>query len=470
MVSVRKDMTGLSISKRPFHRRFGFKLLSQDRPVNCDKIVKDYPQFAKHMPLLSTYADGASVCAVEILNKTRSLTSMLSSENIIAFKEIGLVLVKRGRSSFIIKKGERVRSLDRSKELVLRPVKLPTEDSVLLYGRIKGFYPKGIHLSQFTEDGLRSILRKVFDEKGIDINKFPIQWLDGINVRAFPGKNIHNLVFYIYNNRPRLDYSIRDSVTKFLGIKTALPAVQKTYYDAVPILRIAPDLLRLKLGRSGLERVGSSMVNLTREQEKAMCAERDKGNLAATEAFIALYKHVVEATLLSKYHFYSGLDLEQCILIGEKTLYEGIAKYAPYKGPFYNYALLRMRTEVSAYFYNKKHDVSLDKVIAPFGLPRRDITPDDRFADYLARTGLYSFPAEKVASEIKELIVESKIRKQELAFLSYMAYLFKGYGYQRPLAKEFGVVRATVSLYKKRVGQLVRKHKKRLGKIIGLEL
>jgi len=457
---------------KPMLRHFRFTVLSHDRAVSPASIVKSYPQFAKHVPLLCTYADGASVRAVEKINKTASIISMLTKDNIDAFRKIGLVIVKKGRAKYLTEKEEYLSGLDRSIKLILAPRYIPAEDTPLFWGReIKcNMVPS---YRQFTKEGLNMILRAAIKECGKNINDIRVSELIFKNVRALGGRRINSLASYLYNNRTNLEYSMLDSIKEYLGVNIAAKPdgkENKTYYDAEKILKIVPDLL--KRNRGSFVRIGDEKPNPTHEQEKDLCRQRDMGNYAAVDALVVLHHHLVEAIVYGEFNMRHGPLCDECLGIGKETLQRSVAKLEPGKGTFHAYSYTAIMNAISKYLKNKKRiqEVSIDKPLKNAKVIPYTFIEDNRYSDYFKKIGLESFPTQAVAGEIKRIIMESHLTKKELAFRVYMGFLFGGKGIQDQLANKFKVRKQRISIIIKNVEMLLRENKEDIAKIIGAEV
>jgi RNA polymerase sigma factor (sigma-70 family) len=428
-------------------KTFKFTVISRMPELPARKVIDRYGSFTRHMPLITTYADGASVLAIERMHNTPSITSQLTRYNINAFRRIGLVLVENRGMKYLITEEEKIRNLPFELQIRITPRSTPPEDAVLLYRR------SDICMRQISRVGRILMMKVAAKEIGKPPEKLSIKDMMG-NFRIFGNKNMKPLL--ICYGEPKNQFPI-NRMKKDLEMKVDRKKYEPTYYDATAVQRILPNVFKMK-GRY-LDELIDKKTRLTREQQIELGKEKDKGNRAARDALVISHEKMIKWVAERIFHTYFNEFGPEMISAGRVGLVQAANDYDHRKNTkLSTIAMQRIIWEIKRYLrVEKKHiNLSLD-------MPQTedeesqglyDIFEDEssRFEDSLFQSFLLK-ESTQLMRDILQFDLSTPGRNRNLAIFFYLINLG---GRKRTLeeaGKKFGVTRERIRQIKNRMIQ-----------------
>lgn len=127
-------------------------------PQDVQAFIQRHKLFVQHIPLISTYAEGASVLAIEKMNRTPTITGLLSQLGIDGFERIGLITRIRGNRRYILGKSEKLRYFTIVATFKAIPAFIPPEDTLPLFKR------SPVLFDQVTRGGRRVLIEAAAKE------------------------------------------------------------------------------------------------------------------------------------------------------------------------------------------------------------------------------------------------------------------------------------------------------------------
>jgi len=158
-------------------------------PRGLKAFVQRHKLFEQHIPLLSTFADGASALAIERMNRAPAITGLLSDSSIDSLKRFGLAAKPCGSRWYIVGKHEEIRQFTIMATFNAVPALIPPEDTLPIFRK------SSISFDQVTRGGMRLLVEAAAMEIGKSPEELVLQDFYR-DLAVFGGKNLKGLVEY----------------------------------------------------------------------------------------------------------------------------------------------------------------------------------------------------------------------------------------------------------------------------------